>query len=627
MIASHSLHAVAAASQAALAGLRPPLQRRAFQPKQSDSEWAADLVRQLPGQWQKRLLKRYWKTASKDWDGSTWPSSQAAANIELRQTVEGLGKVRIGLDASDSHLCAEADRLALECLRRGEIFHDIDTLHAAMVRIAVAQSIAPPSGRHMTVAGQIGRLTDPLWWRRQLRKLSAKHVEGAAIQLGYVNRSRECYVSDMSVNRRLQQNRRNTKTLENTTATNEAGQTFTLAELAATGPANKSIRRAELMTRINGFERVAIDMGHSGLFLTITCPSHMHKSKTARGGGVMENPLYSGVTPREAQTYLAKKVWVRIRTALSNAGIRIYGFRIAEPNHDGTPHWHVLVFHVPEQRERLKAIILKYALEDSPNEAGAAEHRVDFKPIEAGKGTAAGYMAKYVAKNIDGHKLGADKYGNDAVETAVRVEAWATTWSLRQFQQIGGPPVQVWRELRRVKQLPAGCPQGLIDAWNAVNKTAKIEGRENPCVAWDRYTRAQGGVFCGRKYRIRMLTKTAEGLGRYGESLGERPIGVTTDSIECWTPPHMAHTGGRSERVVSWPCASTRYQWTITKKRREATPWTRVNNCTEPTAQSVTTADPKQIDSPLDAYGRCIGHVHQLLIALRHSPIASGAPH
>lgn len=558
----------------------------------TDTEWARERVAQLPNRWQRDIL-RAWERQRGRFDATDWHAeheAHRAANLDLLRITNTLGAVRLRLDASDAEVCQRAAQMADHCAELGQVFHQPEALRAAMARICTRNGIEPPEGKTVTDSGAMARMTDPLWWRRQLRKLHAKAVEGAAISLGYVNRTGDVYVSDESLKRRIQQNARNAATLEGTTARNELGQEFTLAELAATGPANKAIRRAELMTRISGFERIARDLGHEGLFFTITCPSRMHKWRTLAAGRVIENPRFDGTTPREAQGYIAR-VWARIRAKLNRDGLGVYGFRIAEPNHDGTPHWHLLVFHEAGKLDAITATVRRYALADSPDEAGAAKHRADFKPIDWKRGSAAGYIAKYVAKNIDGYKVEKDLYGNDAMETSARVEAWAATWGIRQFQQVGGPPVGPWRELRRVKEMPEGAPEHLQTAHRAVNKLAKIEGRENASVAWDAYCKAQGGVFCGREYRIKVSTVETEGVGRYGEPLAPHPVGVETTSVEHYTPAHMAwmNPPGRASRVVTWFVESTRYVWEIVgrmgrsvlKGAAKLRPWTCVNNCTE----------------------------------------------
>lgn len=613
-------------------------------------EWAQALVAPLPKRWETMLLQRWENKRTSRGGYFEAIEAERDANIALRTMAGELHKIRIPLDSSDSQICALADEIrgkawgivfaTMHGEKGGHLPSDQrpgvalapvalyplpEQQRAALERIAQAYQVTPPAHRKpgkksgYADGPAIARMLDAQWWRRQLRKVHAAHVEAAAISLGYVNRARDKYCSNESVLRRAQQNSRNAQALENTTATNEEGDTYTLAELAAKGPANKAIRRAELMTRIAGFERIADDMKHIGIFCTITCPSRMHKFSTSKGGGgVFENKKYDGTTPGEAQKYLAKKVWASVRKKNNRDGVGVYGFRIAEPQHDGTPHWHMLLFVAPEQAEQLKANIRKFALRDSGDEKGASVVRVDWKLIDKGRGSAAGYIAKYVAKNIDGYKLETDLVGGqqivaDGVETAHRVETWASTWRIRQFQQVGGPPVGPWRELRRVKAMPRNVPKFVTDAHDAVNKTKALDDlsdsqqQQVKGAQWDRYVKAQGGVFCGRAYRIRVHKMQPDGLGKYGEELAPVPVGVEfTEELPT---------------VRTLVIESDRHTWTINrggeaKKPRTARPWTCVINC--PAPQAARPVESEETGADLAGYLEFLAQGGQETEPLRH---------
>lgn len=616
-----------------------------FERMTPDQEWAAGLVARLPTEWAGEMLDVW---------GRKHLDDRTGANLAHMALAKELAVIRIALDANDSEICRAAKELADKCMEVEKLypmrvqrdFWERRMARGAMERICVAQGVEPPDVD--TDEGAVARMKDDLWWRRRIRRLHGKAVEHAAIKLGRVCKGREIYCSNRSVESRAQQIERNTLILESTLATNELGQEFSLAELAAKGPSNKEIRRAELMTRIAGFEQIADKIGHRACMITITCPSRMHKMRT-RGKTksiVVENRKYDGTSPTEASQHLGR-VWARIRSNLDRRGVKLYGFRIAEPNHDGTPHWHILCFFPPEISEgrqlfpRLAAIFRRYALgrgevkepdhsegtftrtpyrfkyhaveaakalaeqkrhlwavaerKRQNSERGAKAHRVKCELIDKEKGTAAGYVAKYIAKNIDGYMVEKDLFGNDMITVTRRVEAWASKWNIRQFQQIGGAPVGPWRELRRVESIPEGAPQEMTDAWHAVNKMQVLEGRAVASVSWAKYTNAQGGVFCGRKYRIRVAMRPRPGeLNRYGEPACPVAMGVECNKRELYKPAHMAHMPwGFAERNVLWIAESNRHTWTITRQgsgagvkgaRIEAgakrTPWTRVNNCT-----------------------------------------------
>ncbi|MGK2234415.1 replication endonuclease [Colwellia polaris] len=335
----------------------------------------------------------------------------------------------------------------------------------------------------VTELGAIKRMCDKRWWIPSLRKVFKQAYEQAAIKLGLVSKHAQIYASDLTVNNRKQQRARNDELLSSISVINDIGQQFTLKELSNLNVSNPEIRKAELMLRLRGFEDLSKSHDHVGIFITITCPSKYH-AVFAKSG--KPNPKYQDFTPYQANQYLCD-VWAKVRAQWNRENIKPYGFRIAEPQHDGTPHWHLVLFVESGQVERVKGAISHYALQEDGDERGALENRCDFKLIDPKKGSATGYVAKYVSKNIDGKCLDKGVYGEDPITAAQRVDAWSSTWCIRQFQQIGGASVTVWRELRRLRKSLG------IDS---VLEKARIAADESK---WDDYITAMGGVFCKRK--------------------------------------------------------------------------------------------------------------------------------
>lgn len=478
-----------------------------------------------------------------------------------------------GVMTSPAAITTAAVQAARECYMVCERVQTADGIESGIAEICARRGVAVPVAA--TVGGFIARAVDKGWWRRALRRELLRRFEHTSIQLGLTYVRADPYVSRETCLAQAAQNYANQKMLESVTATNEHGDVYSLAELAALGMGNKTLRRGELMLRIRGFEEVADKLRHVGMFWTITCPSKFHSV-----GGTNEN--YNGATPRQAQAYLVA-VWAAIRSALHRRGIQPYGFRIAEPHTDGCPHWHMLLFVAPEHQDAMEAIIHAYALAEDGTEPGAMKNRVKLVRIEAGKGTAAGYIAKYVSKNIDGagvgdHKtfengqtyiIAPDLFGNMEFTASQRVTYWSQVWGIRQFQQIGGVPVGVWREFRRLSaDSVQHAPDAIREAYQAAQK---IESND-PSVAqqadYARFIWAMGGPVCGRRAAIRLATRQEDVQGRYELVAAHRPVGVYLAA-----QPHAVYE-------------STRYQWTIDREQAGvafAVPRTGVNKCT-PTA-------------------------------------------
>lgn len=449
----------------------------------------------------------------------------------------------------------ETDEFKLSCV--GENSHELVIYKFALEQLKPLKITAPYfadykkgeiSEQQIVIA--LAKLSDDSWWQNKLKRQWSFQREHLAIAAGQVQKSASPYASRTCVGEWREQKRKNREWLKNQCIENvDTGEQFELVLQVDKSNANPAIRRCELMIRMRGFEDIANEYGYVGAFITLTAPSKYH-AVHAKGGFVKN---WNGGTPRDAQRYLCK-VWAKIRAKLNREGIKIFGFRVAEPHHDGTPHWHILVFMLPENKDKVRDIMYSYALEEDGSEQGAQYARFKFENIEKEKGSATGYIAKYISKNIDGYQLDNevdDETGQNLKEMAKNVTAWASRWGIRQFQQIGGAPVTVWRELRRLGSQKVESPA--IDPVLAAADAGD----------WAAYTQLQGGAMVQRK-DLRVRISYEEAQNQFEEDVKK---------IKGVFSPIVGAASFICTRLINWAIVS--------KNRSDSDARSSVNNCTE----------------------------------------------
>ncbi|EBU5873072.1 replication endonuclease [Salmonella enterica] len=465
-------------------------------------------------------------------------------------------------------------------------FSELKTLYTWYMRagfISLQFNVTPPKWERVTkkyfgedeIAPAVMRMFNEVWWRGRLRRIASAWREHLQIAVGNVSKKKHAYASKSCVTDWREQKRRTREFLKGLDLEDEYGNRISLIEKFDGSVANPAIRRCELMARIRGFENICNELGYVGEFYTLTAPSKYHA--TTKAG--YRNSKWNGASPSDTQSYLTG-LWARIRAKLHREEIRIFGIRVAEPHHDGTPHWHMLMFMLPEDVERVRLIIRDYAWEEDRHELRsdkAKKARFHAEAIDPEKGSATGYVAKYISKNIDGYALDGetdDESGELLKESAPAVSAWAARWHIRQFQFIGGAPVTVYRELRRMADPETA--RALSVEFAAVHDAAHY-GR------WADYVNAQGGPFVRRDdLQVRTLYEPRTEFNQYGEE------------TVCIKGVYDASIGAGSPiltRLTQWKIVPKRaVDLAVDVKGASAPSRSSVNNCTG------SESDPPELD-------------------------------
>ncbi|EMF8146858.1 replication endonuclease [Serratia marcescens] len=419
-----------------------------------------------------------------------------------------------------------------------------------------------------SAVASMSRLVNSEWWERQLKAQRTRWCEALLIAAGNVNRGASSYASrqairDVKARRQSNFDYLSSRELENV----ETGERFSLIDKVMVSISNPEIRRMELMAMIAGVEQAAATRGDKGMFITITTPSKYHPTRAVGKNTpkVHFNHKWDeeAYTPKDGQRYLVK-LFSKIRTAFKDAGLQVYGVRVVEPHHDATPHWHMMLFTSKEQRQQVIDIMRRYAMAEDGDERGAAKNRFDCKHLN--KGGAAGYIAKYIAKNIDGYALDGERdheTGELLTDTAAAVTAWASTWRIPQFHFIGLPSRGAWRECRKIRSV------SLADEFDETVEAVRAAADAGDFAA---YILAQGGPNVARDDQtVRVARRVADERNAYDEEV-QKIAGIFA--------PHIGADRVYETRTTQWRIVAKAVAVEpLTLKSASGAPRSPVNNC------------------------------------------------
>lgn len=500
--------------------------------------------------------------------------SQRYPHVRVHEMNSRLSLIWAGVHDADKIL-EEIDRKAAEITRaNGNISAYIDYSRAEIRALAISMAelehtntvdkvtLAEQMLGHRipgtTYKSKLARTFSSKFWRRSLTVAIDRAREHAFLRLGKIGKEKEFYASDLSVDARLDQIRRQQLWMKNTVVVEKRGSNAESDDSLKEFPLYDVMKSPEqrfskLYTFFSAMDKLATESKLSSAMLTITLEPVWHANPS------VGSTSWNGRSPKEAHESFCDR-WQAVLRDLHREGIRVSGFRVLEPHGDACPHYHTWLLYRPEHEKTILLTIMKYFkdklkvrssskdgdgkgdivyVDRSSLAAGKFESyktggaQVDFSRLEGDENSRVSYVMKYISKSLPGAAKVEDSEKTKSKNNIDRVDAFRAIWGMNQGQLFGvAKCLTAWDQLRALQRPPEHwflrklwcfARGGLFEG--RIEKGSKLQGD-----AYE-FLKALGGLDASRNgkrkvkcYGIRRFVKNDE--NRYGDKT-TKTIGLT----------------------------------------------------------------------------------------------------
>jgi hypothetical protein len=279
------------------------------------------------------------------------------------------------------------------------------------------------NGKYEIIKNEIERLGKSLVTIRRFFKFIKKVVLNRELNAKNITN----YVGSESIIIREVQEETNNEILGRRTFTTGNGEKKSILDVIDDGKR----RAAELVIETKGLENFANSRGMTWMMITLTIPARFH-SNPKFGKNTFEN----GTTIDDCLNFFRER-WNNMRKLLSkNEELKFcennaFGIKVIEPHSDGTPHWHIMFFCMPDKVGQYQEIFKTYFRHSK----SAIDFIVEDKTLGVKAASASSYLFKYITKFTGGEKGGEKSdISSDAMKN---VKTWRSACQVRSFEKFG----------------------------------------------------------------------------------------------------------------------------------------------------------------------------------------------